>query len=82
MNRTSEVVLYSRPGCCLCDDARDALVTAGTVFREVDINRDAGLSQEFGIFIPVVEVAGVQVFEAGMNPADLPELVLEAGARG
>ena len=74
----SEVVLYGKPGCCLCDDARRALVDAAIAFREVDITTDPGLLNEFGIVIPVVEVDGYQVFEAGMNPSDLAQLVGEA----
>jgi glutaredoxin len=72
-----EVVLYGKPGCCLCDDAKAALQAAGIGFREVDINRDPGLFAEYGIRIPVVEVDGTPAFEAGMNPADLPELIEE-----
>jgi glutaredoxin len=72
-----EVVLYGKQGCCLCDDAKAALQAAGIGFREVDINRDPGLFAEYGIRIPVVEVDGVPAFEAGMNPADLPELIEE-----
>lgn len=74
----SRVVLYSKPGCHLCEDAREALERAGTGFREVDITSDPGLREEYGLTIPVVEVDGLPVFEAGMNPAGLPELVAEA----
>jgi glutaredoxin len=74
----SDVVLYGKPGCCLCDDAKAALEAAGIGFREVNINRDPGLTAEYGIRIPVVEVGGVPAFEAGMNPADMAELVGEA----
>lgn len=74
----SDVVLYGKPGCCLCDDAKAALRAAAIDFREVDINLDVGLSAEYGIRIPVVEVNGIPAFEAGMNPADLAGLVDEA----
>ena len=74
----SDVVLYGKPGCCLCDDARAALEAAGIPFREVDINSDRGLFSEYGIRIPVVEVEGFPAFEAGMNPADLAELIEQA----
>lgn len=74
----SDVVLYGKPGCCLCDDAGRALAAAGIGFRQVDITTDPGLMNEFGITIPVVEVDGFQVFEAGMNPSELAELVREA----
>ena len=76
----SEVVLYSKPGCCLCDHAKQVLIDANVEFREVDITTDEGLMAEFGIFIPVVEVDGVTAFQAGMSTADLPELVAEAQA--
>ena len=75
----SEVILFSKPGCCLCDDAKAALQAAAIEFREVDISRDTGLFAEYGIRIPVVEVDGAPAFEAGMNPADLADLVEEAG---
>lgn len=74
----SEVVLFGKPGCCLCDDAKAALEAAGIGFQEVDINRDQGLFGEYGIRVPVVEVDGIPVFEAGMNPDDVPQLVEEA----
>jgi glutaredoxin len=73
----SEVVLYGKPGCCLCDDAKSALEGAGIGFREVDITRDPGLMAEYGVVIPVVEVDGVAAFQAGMNPDELPDIVAE-----
>lgn len=78
MAEPRQVVLYSRPGCHLCRDAGAALAAAGIRYDEIDITTDAGLESEFRSVIPVVEVRGRQVFEAGMNPDDLPELVSEA----
>jgi len=71
----SRVVLYGRPGCHLCDDARRALEAAGIAFEEVDVSRDPALEAEYGVLVPVVEAGGREVFEAGMNPRDLPRLV-------
>lgn len=76
----SSIVLFARPGCHLCDVAKEAMLRAGTVFRQVDITADPGLQAEFGILIPVVEVGGVPVFEAGMDAGDLPELIAAAVA--
>lgn len=73
----SEVVLYGKRGCCLCDDAKVVMEGAGIGFREVDITGDPGLMAEFGVVIPVVEVDGVTAFQAGMNPDDLPDLIAE-----
>ena len=69
------VYLYSRPGCHLCDRARDVLEAAGIAFEEVDITTDPALEAEYGIFIPVVEQEGRQLFEAGMDPRELPALL-------
>jgi len=69
------VFLYSRPGCHLCDRARAVLEAAGIAFEEVDITTDPALEAEYGIFIPVVEQEGRQLFEAGMDPRELPALL-------
>ena len=71
----SGIVVFSRPGCHLCDDARRALDSAGIGYDEVDISRDPALQAEYGYVIPVVEVRGQSVFEAGMDPRRLPGLV-------
>lgn len=61
------VVLYSRPGCHLCDEARDALLAerARTPFtlEEVDIETADELIREYGVRIPVVVIDGVERFE-------------------
>jgi len=69
------VYLYSRPGCHLCDNARAVLEGAGIAFEEVDITTDPALEAEYGVLIPVVEQGGRQVFEAGMDPRELPALL-------
>jgi hypothetical protein len=59
----------------LCEDARRVLDAARIPFEEVDITRDAGLEADYGTVIPVVEVGGRQVFEAGMDLLLLPSLL-------
>jgi len=63
-----DLVLYSRPGCHLCDEART--VVQGLLedraarsqrlarLREVDITSDADLEQALFDTIPVIELAG------------------------
>jgi glutaredoxin len=69
------VVLYGRPGCHLCDEAREALnaLNAGRGFalREVDIERDQGLHARYLERIPVVEVDGEVVSELAFEPERL-----------
>lgn len=55
------LILYSGAGCHLCDQARDiicAVLPVGWVLREVDVRADAGLSDRYGLRIPVVAVEG------------------------
>ena len=66
---------YSRPGCHLCDRAREVLEAARIAFEEVDITTDPALEAEYGVLIPVVEREGRQLFEAGMDPRELPALL-------
>ncbi|MDO8143260.1 MULTISPECIES: glutaredoxin family protein [Isoptericola] len=56
--------MYTRPGCHLCDDARQVVSSvcdqAGAAWREIDIEADAALTERYGDYVPVVEVDGVQ----------------------
>jgi glutaredoxin len=69
------VVLYSRPGCCLCDDAREILerVRSRRPFdlSEVDIDADEALLRTHLERIPVVTIDGVEAFELFVSEAAL-----------
>ena len=58
------VVLYSKPGCHLCDDAREVIAAVcaelGETFDEIDITTSDELMREFGEQIPVTFVDGDQ----------------------
>ena len=58
------VVLYTRSGCHLCDEAREVVrrVTAeqGTSFAEVDVDTDDELRRAYSDQVPVVMVDGKQ----------------------
>jgi glutaredoxin len=57
------LVLYSRAGCHLCDDAREVLVRVGAGFDEVDIESDDALHALLLERIPVVTLDGEELFE-------------------
>ena len=66
------VVLYTRPGCHLCDEARAALLALraeGLSFRlrELDIEDDERLHAEYLERIPVVEIGGRIVCELTLD---------------
>lgn len=66
------VVLYSRPGCGLCDEARAVILAERErtpfAFDEVDISGDDALELEYGIRIPVVALDGSEAFEIRVEP--------------
>ena len=69
------VVLYARPGCHLCDDARAVIEAARAevafVFEEVDIESDDALVRDYGLRIPVVAIDGEELFEISVDRTSL-----------
>jgi glutaredoxin len=53
-----EVTLYTRPGCHLCEEAKNAMAPilrkARAVLREVNIEGDPVLEARYGVDIPVI----------------------------
>jgi glutaredoxin len=71
-----QVVVYSRPGCHLCEEALQGLLALradGYRFElhEVDIDSDERLLRRMLERIPVVELDGEQVSELVFDPAAL-----------
>jgi glutaredoxin len=62
-HRHPKVVLYGRPDCHLCDDARAMLERAGASYAERDIESDDELFKRYLERIPVVEIDGEEAFE-------------------
>jgi glutaredoxin len=57
------VVLYGRPGCHLCDDARAMLERVGVAYDERNIEADDELFRRFLERIPVIAIDGEEAFE-------------------
>jgi Glutaredoxin-like domain (DUF836) len=72
-----QVVLYTREGCCLCDEARDVLVRVRSeteprfVLTERDIEADERLFRAYLERIPVVTIDGVEAFELSVDETEL-----------
>jgi glutaredoxin len=71
------VTLYGKPGCHLCDEARQIVLAAreerGFELEEIDVSLDPALHRRYGERIPVVEVDGEEAFEYHVDPAGLRE---------
>jgi glutaredoxin len=71
-----DVRLYGRPGCHLCDEARELLASLreevpAFELRDVDIDSDDELLRRFLERIPVIEVEGRIVSELVPDRAGL-----------
>ena len=71
----SRVVLYAKAGCCLCDEAKEALaeVRAERPFdlEEVDVSTDPELHRRYGERIPVLALDGDELFEFHVDAGEL-----------
>ena len=61
------VTLYTRPGCCLCDDAKlviaEARRQAAFDYEELNIDTDPELRRLYNHRIPVIAINGVKAFQ-------------------
>ena len=64
---TRHVVLFGRPGCCLCDEAREVIervhATRPFALEERDIEADETLLRAYLERIPGVTIDGIERFE-------------------
>ena len=71
------VTLFGKPGCHLCDEARDLVrrVCDGRAveLREIDITLDPTLNREYGERIPVLVLNGEELFEYFVDEGVLVE---------
>jgi len=67
-----EVLLYTRAGCCLCDEAKKLLrelqKRAQFEIREIDIDQDPELRQRYNEEVPVVFIRGKKAFKYRVDP--------------
>jgi glutaredoxin len=65
------LVLYGRPGCHLCDEARTVLQRIGHPFEEVDVEADDALLARYLVRIPVIALDGDELYDFFVDEADL-----------
>lgn len=66
------VIIYSRPGCHLCDEAKAAIMTAGCsdqfTLEEINIESDEELLRKYKYDIPVIMIDGLESFKHRVSP--------------
>jgi glutaredoxin len=83
--RIAQVILYTRLGCHLCDEAKRAMLAAGCegqyTLREIDIDSDPALARRYGWDIPVVLIEGVETFRHRLTASDFKRELRRASER-
>ena len=71
-----QVVLYTRSGCHLCDDALAVLQRHGLSPRLVDIDSNPTFREQYNECVPVVEIDGKERFRGRINETLLSRLLM------
>ena len=74
MKEKIAVIIYSKPGCCLCDEAKAAIESSRcrseVDLTEVNIESDTELFARFQYEIPVIFIAGRKAFKYHVTGKD------------
>ena len=74
------VIIYSRPGCHLCEEAKAAIKSAGCedqfVLDEINIESDEQLLSKYRYDIPVITIDGVETFIHRVSPREFREKII------
>lgn len=73
--RSFDVILYTRHGCHLCDEASAALENHGLRPTVVDIDADPQLVERYGQSVPVVWIDGQERFRGRVDEVLLRRLL-------
>ena len=75
-----QVILYTRPGCHLCDEAKLAMQAADCVdeytLQEINIESDRELLRRYQYDIPVITLDGVEAFRHRLTSEEFRERLL------
>lgn len=74
-NSAPRIVLYTRDGCHLCDDALALLESHGLKPDCIDIDAVPNLRERFNECVPVVEINGHIRFRGRVDPILLKRLL-------
>jgi len=81
----AHVIVYSRPGCHLCDEAKSAIEKSNCADRytleEVNIESDDELLKKYRYDIPVITIDGVEAFKHTVDPQQFKSRVTQDEAR-
>ena len=77
----AQVIIYSRPGCHLCEEAKAAILSAGCsdefVLQEINIESSEELLTKYRYDIPVISIDGVETFIHRVSAQEFREKILK-----
>jgi glutaredoxin len=75
------VIIYSRPGCHLCDEAKAAISSAGCgeqfVLEEINIESSDELLKKYKYDIPVITIDGAEAFIHRVSTREFRERIVK-----
>ena len=74
-----QIEIYSRPGCHLCDEAKEVIERVRKRYdfelRVINIEQDPTLESAYGTEIPVVFINGAKTFKYHVDERELEKKV-------
>jgi glutaredoxin len=83
LNPGPHVVIYSRPGCHLCEEAKKVIEASGYreeyTLEEINIESDAELLSRYRYDIPVITINGQEAFRHRVTADEFRKRLKEPG---
>jgi glutaredoxin len=86
MPEKAKVILYTRPGCHLCEEAMREMQASGCgdeyELEEVNVDSDPALKERYGLEIPVILINGVKSFKYRLTAAEFKRKLRRMATKG
>jgi hypothetical protein len=83
MKERAQLILYSKPGCHLCEEMKAEISKANCAalyeLQEINIESDAELFARYRNDIPVLSINGVEAFKHRLSSADFRNALRHVG---
>jgi len=76
------ILLYTRRGCHLCEEAEDLLAARGVPAALVDVDEAPEAGARYGLRVPVLEIDGELVLEGRFQERQLAAVLADRAGPG
>ena len=85
MKEKTQVILYTRPGCHLCEEMKQQILNAGCAelytLEEVNIETDTELQARYRYEIPVLLIDGREAFRNRLDSDEFRARLIASGGK-